>query len=164
MTNRIYALLGILLFTFILSCSNDSKVAEDATPSAFEVWNDTIVKQKYEDGKVETVWGYRKGDTIMHYEWSYYKNGILWMEGPLVGNLRHGIWKAYNENAVLVAQGTYKMGEATGIKTVWYDNRMKFYEGEMLLDKRVGVWNFYDKNGILIKEIDYSKNDTIIHQ
>jgi len=161
MISKLYMLLSLLFLVTIISCS--VKEEKETSINAFEIWNDTIVKQKYEDGSIKTVWGYRSDDTIMHYQWSYYKNGELWLEGPSDGNLRHGKWKAYNESGVLVAQGTYKMGEATGIKTVWYDNTTKFYEGEMKDNKRVGVWKFFDKNGELNKEIDYSKNDTIIH-
>jgi len=163
MTSKICVLVLMLFFVTIMSCSDNNKEDKETSVSAFEIWNDTIVKQKYEDGSIQTVWGYRSGDTIMHYEWSYYKNGELWMEGPMDGNLRHGKWKAYNESGTLIAQGAYRMGEATGIKTVWYDNMSKFYEGEMKDNKRVGVWNFYDKEGNIVKEIDYSKNDTIVH-
>ena len=159
-----YALVVVLFLLTVFSCSENAKEeVNEPLESAYEIWNDTVVKQKYEDGSIETVWGYRSGDTIMHYEWSYYKNGELWLEGPSDGKLRHGKWKAYNESGVLVAQGSYKMGVAVGIKTVWYGNRKKFYEGEMLDDKRVGVWKFFNKEGTLVKEIDYSKNDTIIH-
>ncbi len=163
MVNKLYGLVGILFFAILVSCSDNAEEAKNSSLNAFEVWRDTVVKSKYESGDIQTVWGYKYGDTSMHYVWDYYKNGALWMEGPVSGNLRHGKWIAYNEDGVMVAQGYYKMGVATGVKTVWYSNSSKFYEGVMDNNKRVGVWQFFNKEGKLIKEINYSNNDTIIH-
>ena len=165
MTKSLYVIITVLFLVTVISCSEStSTIEQEVELSASEIWSDTIIKQRYENGEVQVVWGYRVDDTIMHYEWTYYKNGELWMEGPMYDSLRHGKWKAYNEGGIMLAQGSYKMGEGTGVKTVWHDNEMKYYEGEMENNKRVGSWQFFDKDGRLLKEIDYSENDSIIHE
>ena len=154
-------LLSLLLILGIVSCSTQSHNDVKEGVSEIVIWNDTVIKSKYDDGSIHTVWGFQTNDNDMHYEWQYYRNGNLWLEGPKYDTIRHGIWKGYNEQGSLLAQGTYKIGKASGIYTVWYDNGVKFYEGNMLNGKRVGEWSFYDKERNIIKVIDYSKKDII---
>jgi antitoxin component YwqK of YwqJK toxin-antitoxin module len=150
----------LILFLSISACKqNDTNDIEEVVAyDAFTEWSDTIVKSKYEDGSISLVYGYRAEDTLMHYEWLYYQNSHLWIEGPKYGNLRHGKWKAYSENGNLISMGSYKMGKKDGVKTVWYENGKKRYEGILDDGKRVGVWQFFNQNGELIKEIDYSED------
>ena len=156
-----FVLLGlVILFS---SCNQEQNVTKELVSdnSAISIWSDTLVKVKYEDGSIKSVWGYKPNDNEMHYVWNYYKNGNIWLEGPMYDTLRHGKWKGYNDHGSLIAQGTYRVGQASGIYTVWYDNGVKFYEGDMLKGKRIGEWSFFDKAGKLIKTIDYSKENTI---
>ncbi len=148
---------SIFLSLAIVSCDTSSKkLTEDDRNTAFKEWSDTIIKSKYDDGSIRLVYGYKANDNEMHYEWQYYRNGNLWLEGPMYDTLRHGIWKGYEEKGALIAQGTYKVGKESGIYTVWYSNGIKFYEGNMIEGDRVGEWSFYDKEANLIKTIDYS--------
>ncbi len=149
---------GFMLLLFVSACNQDEmeEVDEFIAYDAITEWSDTIVKVKYADGGLRMVWGYRDGDTSMHYEWQYYSNGNLWIEGPIYGDIRHGKWKAYNEIGSLISMGTYKMGKKEGVKTVWFDNGKKRYEGSLKEGIRVGVWYFYDNQGNIINEIDYS--------
>jgi len=161
---RISSILFIAFITIITlvtnSCSESSNRNElnQTEENVYHVWSDTIIMMRYDNGDIMKVWGYKPDDTLMHYEWTYYQTGFLWLEGPFYGELRHGKWKAYNDDGILVSQATYKMGKEEGMKTVWYGNEMKFYEGLMTEGKRMGKWQFYNKDGELIKEIDYSKN------
>jgi len=152
------AFIIILVIIASASCSSDSSSEEVSVVdnSAMGIWSDTIVKSKYDDGSIHILWGMKPNDSEMHYEWSYYKNGNLWIEGPKYDTLRHGIWKGYNDQGALIARGTYKVGKATGIYTVWYDDGTKFYEGNMMDGKRVGEWSFFDKSSKLLKTVDYS--------
>jgi len=148
-----------VIIIIAISCNNNDAGVNNAekTDSIFTIWSDTVVKIKYDDGSARQIWGFKPNDKEMHYEWSYYKNGNTWLEGPMYDTLRHGIWKGYSEQGSLIAQGTYRVGKATGIYTVWYENGKKFYEGDMKEGKRIGEWSFYNKEGELIKTIDYSK-------
>jgi uncharacterized membrane protein len=154
-------ILAVVVVVFVInSCSesNSRKKIKQTEENVYHIWSDTIVKMRYDNGDIMKVWGYKPDDTLMHYEWMYYQTGYLWLEGPFYGDLRHGKWKAYNEEGILVSQAVYKMGKEEGVKTVWYGNEMKFYEGIMKEGKRIGKWQFYNRDGDLIKEIDYSKN------
>ena len=155
------ALISSILLLGILSCNTQPHKGVADVIAISEVWKDTVIKSKYDDGNIHTVWGFKANDNEMHYEWQYYKNGNLWLEGPKYDTIRHGIWKGYSEQGSLLAQGTYKIGKASGIYTVWYENGVKFYEGNMLDGKRVGEWSFFDKESNIIKVIDYSKKDII---
>ncbi len=152
--------LFLLLSITIYSCNNnDDVVSTNEEHSVFEEWGgDSLVKKVYDDGSKQIVWGTKPNDDEMHYEWHYYKNGNLWLEGPMYDTLRHGKWKGYNEQGSLIAQGIYRLGKSTGIYTVWYDNGIKFYEGNMKDGKRIGEWSFFDKAGNKLKNIDYSKD------
>ena len=153
-------LLLIILSVTIFSCnSNDEVVSTKEKVSVFKEWGgDSIIKAVYADGSKQIVWGTKPNDDEMHYEWHYYRNGNLWLEGPMYDTLRHGKWKGYNEQGSITAQGIYRLGKSTGIYTVWYDNGMKFYEGNMKEGKRIGEWLFYNKEGEILKTIDYSKD------
>lgn len=155
---KLSLILIILLSISIYSCNSSDEVVIDANEaSVFEEWGgDSIIKSVYDDGSKKIVWGTKPNDDEMHYEWHYYRNGNLWLEGPMYDTLRHGKWKGYNEQGSLLAQGIYRLGKASGIYTVWYDNGVKFYEGNMKDGKRVGEWSFYDKEGNTLKNIDYS--------
>lgn len=163
MFKSIFILISILIL-FLAGCKDTVK-PENLEKEYFNQdiqWTDTIIISQYEEGNPETVWAYNPEDTLSHYEWKYYQNGTLWIEGPLYQNLRHGKWKAYNEMGNLISQGNYFMGKSQGVKTVWHDNGQKYFEGNQLDDKRIGLWIFYDENGNIIKEINYSKlEDTL---
>ena len=150
---NILFLTGIFLFVILASCEqkNDQEI------DAFDEWTDTIVKLRYDNGTSRLILGYKPGDTLMHYEWNYFVNGNLWIEGSSYDTLRHGKWKAYNEAGLLISMGNYEMGERNGKKIVWHENGQKYFEGMESKGDRVGMWYFYDKDGILAKEIDYSK-------
>lgn len=158
-------MVGISLLYFFMSACDTEEVKNDTkepyVSGAYEIWSDTIIKSKYEDGSRYLVWGYKPNDDKMHYEWKYYQNGKLWLEGPMYDTLRHGKWQGYNEYGNLQAKGTYKLGKATGIYTVWHDNGVKYYEGNMIDGQRLGEWVFYDNEFNKLKVIDYSKKDTI---
>ncbi|MCK5847280.1 MAG: hypothetical protein KAG84_07570 [Bacteroidales bacterium] len=156
----IFIIVAVLVL-FSCSTSNTDDEIEANDNSAISIWSDTVVKAKYEDGSIQLVWGFKPNDEEMHYEWQYYRNGNLWLEGPMYDTLRHGIWKGYNEQGALIAQGIFKIGKTSGIYTVWYDNGVKFYEGNMNDGKRVGDWLFYNKEAELVKTIDYSRKDSI---
>ncbi len=151
--------LGFLLVGILSACKTEHKESKATTveKTNYEIWSDTIVKVKYSDGSIAKVWGYRPNDSIMHYEWQYYHNGRLWIEGPAYGKLRHGKWRAYDEKGDLLSMGSYKMGKGEGIKTVWYPSGQKMYEGKIHDGERVGVWEFFDKEGNKVKEINYSQ-------
>ncbi len=159
---RFLAAISVFMLLVFSSCKNEIREKQKETAvndDAFSVWSDTIVKAKYEDGTVAEIWGFRAGDSLMHYDRKFYRNGGIWIEGPVYGDIRHGKWKAYDEDGHLISMGYYKMGVGEGIKTVWHSNGKKFYEGEVSNGERVGVWEFYDENGIKVKEIDYSQRN-----
>ncbi len=146
----------------IFSCNSHSVEDEpdksiNTEKDEFEIWSDTVVKAKYIDGTIAEVWGFRAGDSLMHYERKYYRNGGVWIEGTAYGNIRHGKWKAFNEEGILISMGYYKMGKGDGIKTVWHCNGKKYYEGKVVDGERVGIWEFFDENGRKVKEINYSE-------
>lgn len=157
-----YFIIGIISFTIIVSsCHNNETKKSDVENidqnDVLSMWSDTIVKLRYEDGTIAEVWGYRPNDTLIHYEIKYYRNGEKWIEGTSYGDIRHGKWKAYDENGNLISLGSYKMGKGEGIKTVWHSNGQKYYEGYIEDGERIGVWEFFDENGLKVKEIDYSQ-------
>lgn len=157
-----FGLIAMALLFSVTACNNQSDGISsdtniDSEKDVFEIWSDTIVKSKYEDGNIAEIWGYRPNDSLLHYERKFYRNGGIWIEGTAYGEIRHGKWKAYDENGNLISMGSYKMGKGEGVKTVWHSNGKKFYEGEIHNGERVGVWEFYDENGTKFKEIDYSQ-------
>jgi antitoxin component YwqK of YwqJK toxin-antitoxin module len=158
-----YSAFVLLILSLSISACNthtDNKESEinlQGEKDAFEIWSDTIVKNKYADGTVAEIWGFRPNDSLMHYERKFYRNGGIWIEGTAYGNIRHGKWQAFDEQGNLISMGYYKMGKGDGVKTVWHSNGKKYYEGKVFDGERIGVWEFYDENGIKIKEIDYSE-------
>ncbi len=71
---------------------------------------------------------------------------------------RHGIWKFYAENGVLISITEYQKGIRSGLSMVYFANGKLNYKGEYENDKPVGIWKMYDeKTGKLTTEKNYDQ-------
>lgn len=87
----------------------------------------------------------------------FYSNHLKKTEGPVEGDQKHGLWKAWYWDGTKWSEGMFQHDVNHGRHTVWHENGSKFYEGEYVVGRRTGIWYFWNENGRLVKELNYSE-------
>ncbi|MBZ0135369.1 MAG: hypothetical protein K8I27_03215 [Planctomycetes bacterium] len=78
----------------------------------------------------------------------YYANGILGMEGELIGESREGTWKVWSENGTLKEQADYIGNKKTGTYMSWRSDGTKLNEGGYTDDVKTGSWKTFHADGV----------------
>lgn len=83
-----------------------------------------------------------------------YDSGQLKIEGTLVNEKRHGLWKSYYPDGKKWSETTFVDGVKTGPTTTFFENGMMRYTGHYENDQKVGVWNLYNPDGVLERTLN----------
>ena len=141
MTKKI-TLIFLILFS-VFSCS---------TPNIIE-----DVVERYEDGNNKVVHYYQEnkdGSRTWIQETWFYKEGMKYLDGPIMNDKRNGIFKSYYKSGALLSKGMFVDGKREGEGTVFYENGKVNYEGSYKNGRECGIWRFYDEEGILYNEVN----------
>lgn len=134
----------IIVGFFIFSCANknisssnfyiqDDKLYGDLNNGIPA--NDTLVELKYTNGKL-------KGQ------------GKFAVAEDEVSVLRFGLWKEYDENGILKAEGSYKIGSYLDCCTAGLCRAFYYY--------RIGEWKYFDEQGVLDFSLDYVPTEHLV--
>lgn len=87
-----------------------------------------------------------------------YASGQIKIEGTLVNEKRHGLWKSYYPDGKKWSETTFVDGVKTGPTTTYYENGMMRYNGQYENDEKVGIWNLYNTEGVLEKSVNLDED------
>jgi antitoxin component YwqK of YwqJK toxin-antitoxin module len=62
---------------------------------------------------------------------------------------RHGTWRDYGADEVLLQEHSYQHGKRTGVWSTWYQNGQLRSRGSFADDKETGLWEAWHENGQL---------------
>ena len=79
---------------------------------------------------------------------TYYEDGKLNTDTPLVDNVPNGTAKTYYPSGKLMTETEYKNGEPVGATKMYYENGQLMHED----DTAKGTWKQYDESGHLTAE------------
>ena len=88
------------------------------------------------------------------YVTEYYPDGKKKIEGELVNEKRHGIWKYYYENGFIWSEGMYKHGERNGFSSIYFEDGSLKMNGNYKNDLKVGTWKIWNPDGSLFKAVN----------
>ena len=92
-----------------------------------------------------------------HGNWIFwYKNGTKQLEGQYVKGRKHGVWRKWAENGVKITEGEFLYGKMHGIWTDWYKNGQKALDSRWMMGKKDGLWNYWEMSGSLKKSETYN--------
>jgi|GEM_PF-823223 len=123
--------------------------------------NGTVrVEGKYKNGLKEGEWKLWNFTSHTLYQLTNYKQGekhglfkeytpdeILVIKGNYLEGEKDGIWEYYFENGAKDMIGGFKHDMQHGHWDYWYPNGQLYYEGSFVNGKKEGEWNFYYKTG-----------------
>lgn len=114
-----------------------------------------IVTRHEDDSKKECFY-YKTNDgaKIKIRETWYYKEGMKYLDGPIVNDKRNGSFETYYKSGKVMSEGTFVDGIREGKATTYHENGAIHYEGYYQNGKECGIWKFYDEEGNLQKEIN----------
>ena len=127
----------IIVGFFIFSCAN-----KNISGSNYYIQDDNL----YGDLKN----GIPTNDTLVELK---YTNGKLKGQGNFavaedeVSILRFGLWKEYDENGILKAEGNYKIGSYLDCCTAGLCRAFYYY--------RTGEWKYFDEKGVFDFSLNY---------
>ena len=84
----------------------------------------------------------------------YYNEGMIHLDGPIIGGKRNGEFKTYYKSGELMSKGTFVDGIREGEAFTYYENGNIKYYGMYKNGKECGIWKFYYENG----ELDHETN------
>lgn len=129
MRTTVFLLFAFLLWSCVTNSENANKESEELNTNAYS--REKVVER--------------------------YPNGLLKLQGELLGGKRHGVWVFYYENGKKWSEGKYRNGVRYGYSTVYYENGKKKLAGEYENDLRVGVWQVWNDDGSLAAEINMNE-------
>ncbi len=104
----------------------------------------------YEEGRPKTIEPYSEG--VLHGEvLLYWPNGTLKRKCSFHHHLRHGLDQIWNEQGILVDEGTYERGKPTGAHRRWNDQG-RLIEEISYLDEQRFDFRQWDEQGNLRTE------------
>lgn len=134
----------LILLSFVFFSCSGNKILEEVTAS-------------YPDGNKKDVVYYKldkDGNRQNVKEASYYEEGMLHLEGPIVNGKRNGTFKSYYKSGQLMSVGEFLGGKRVGKAETYYENGKLRYEGFYENGKECGIWKFYDEQGNFEYEIN----------
>lgn len=119
-----------------------------------------VVKDYYDDGSKFEVdyYDYEVSDNPLFHR-KYYRNGQIFMEGPLLDEVRQGKWISWYENGIVWSSAEYKNGKNHGSNNVYYENGQLRYNKEYDMGVPHGLWQFFCPDGNLLGEIKYNQGE-----
>lgn len=87
-----------------------------------------------------------------------FSQGHIVSEGQYVNEKKHGVWKYYNHDSIVIAEETYEAGVAHGIWKVYYSNGALLEEMPYKQGLREGTWQQYFIDGPLKTKATYIKD------
>jgi len=117
---------------------------------------DTLRSMTCFDSKANRLYHAEPRGDSMHFK-TYYGNGMVQLEGLLVGGLREGLWKSYNRFGTHTGTYGYKKGLTSGPQVTWHPNGL--INEQYLCDSNdvVGEYRKYHANGSLESAGYYQK-------
>lgn len=138
-------LIALGLFIGLSSCSQESKNNE--------VDNNKVEINKANLPLIDTT------SNNVYQEW-YEGHEQIKIKGHLdKNNLRHGIWKFYNEEGKERGITDYSHGKKNGSIVIYYPNGSLKYKGEYTMDKQSGEWIFYNADGSVAEIKNYNEKN-----
>lgn len=134
----------IIFSSFIFSCAT-----KNVSNSEFYIQDDNL----YGDLKI----GIPTNDTLVELK---YTNGKLKGQGKLavakdeVSILKFGLWKEYDENGILKAEGNYKIDSYLDCCTAGLCRAFYYY--------RTGEWKYFDDQGVFDFSLNYVPTEHLV--
>lgn len=83
------------------------------------------------------------------------REGLILMEGDLLGGRRQGVWTSYERDGRVKSRTEYRDGQAHGLTVVFHPNGNLYYSGDNRGGHPVGAWRFFDTGGRLVRTVLY---------
>lgn len=134
-----------------------------------------IVQTYYESGRLKSYSKYNCYDSLGYFveycengflRWEvfpqkveevdsiYHCNGRLESTGEMMnGHVRYGLWKFYDENGQLIAEGEFKKYSQQELQG------MAFFP--QVIETKIGVWYYYNPKGHLYKQEKYDQDGNL---
>ena len=141
MKNRLFLFLVIVGLTIFSACQKPVEVVVSTFPNGSKKLVKSYIINENDSTLVSITY--------------FYKNGSIYLGGPVKDNLRNGLWKSWREDGTPWSEAEYSNDKEDGINRTFHENGELYYEGHYKDGKRVGNWVFYWKDGEKLKEIDY---------
>lgn len=138
--NRVF-ILGLLLTILIFSCKPERN------------WK---VIESFANGNVQIQKEYKieGSDSIFFFYQMYNEDGNILLEGPILDDIRDGLWISYYPDGTVWSKTTFKKGISDGESFSYYSNGNVRYSGFYKQGKKAGEWQMFDSTGTLVKKVD----------
>jgi len=141
LSNRIF-LLALFLTSFIFSCKTERQ------------WK---VTELHSNGnvKIQKAYKIKDSDTLFYFYQGFHLNGSLLLEGPIVNDIREGLWTSYYPDGKVWSKTNFKGGINDGESTSFYPNGKVHYSGFYKEGEKTGEWQTFDSTGTLYNKVDF---------
>lgn len=98
--------------------------------------------------KIKEEENYEKGELEGEYK-AYHRNGVVSEIGQYKNGLKHGLWKSFNDDNILIYEETLNNGKNTGA-TKYYSNTGKLTEEYIYKNDFLQEYKAYNKEGAVV--------------